>query len=62
MSVTVSASELNEGSADTHTMTIFLGAKIDQKMAPNGPKNRSPGEYGTDLCSIFQMLRKSVPH
>ena len=42
----------------THTMTTYAGAKINWKMGPNWPQNRSPGECGTDLRSIFQILRK----
>ena len=46
----------------TRTMTIYTEAKINWKMAPNLPKNRSPGGFGTAVRSILKMLRNAVPN
>ena len=45
------ADSLKRVYVQTRTMTIYTEAKINWKMT-----------RGTDLRSIFQMLRKSVPH
>jgi hypothetical protein len=39
----------------THTMTIYTEAEINHKMTANWNSNRSPGDFGTALCSIFKM-------
>ena len=43
-------------------MTRYTEAKINYKMAPNWPQNRSPGEFGTALRNILKMLRNAVPN
>ncbi len=42
-------------------ITISTEAKMNRKMAPNWPENRSPGKLGIALCSISKMLRNVVP-
>ena len=45
-----------------HTLTIYTEAKINRKMVPNWPENRSPGEFGTALHSILKMLVNAMPN
>ena len=46
---------------ETFTMTTYTEAKINRKMTPNWPPNRSPGELGIVLRSIFKMLPNAMP-
>ena len=46
----------------THTVTIYTEDKKNRTMAPSWTWNRSTGEVGTALRSIFKMLRKAVPN